>query len=465
MTRGAWSAPGRPWWRRTDERWLVIGALAVRLVFVLAWPEIDCVRDECLYLRAARRLANGQGITATNGWLWAPGYIALLALHRLVFLGEPGTIKLTQCALGAMGAVVMRRLAEPLFGRRAALVAALLWALSPTLSFFAGFLWTEGVYAPLLLLVIHRLMGHRRGRPRPGLTGLLLGGCVLLRGVTLWMIPALLVGLLVGRWRQAAAWRGALAVALGTVLAVAPYSAWATWRFGALVFSDRTAGQMMWLGNNDFPPLSFDWGLGPDDREELDAVFATGRPHCAPPDDPIVRDRCEREAAIAWIRAHPGTFLRRIPVRLAQLANPHSFLTRHLRWGRLPGIPPPLVEVLVALVAAWSLLAELGGPAAAFRFRHGPEARALLAVVVGLWLTNAAAIALTAGLSRYRVPLDPLWFPWLGALWATFRDGPDGALPGARPAPWTARRLAAAILVLAPLATLALRYLPVAWTG
>ena len=43
---------------------------------------VSCVRDECTYLRLSERILEGEGMTASNGWIWAPGYPFLLALHE-----------------------------------------------------------------------------------------------------------------------------------------------------------------------------------------------------------------------------------------------------------------------------------------------------------------------------------------------------------------------------------------------
>ena len=98
--------------------------------------------------------------------------------------------------------------------------------------------------------------------------------------------------------------------------------------------SDRTLGQMMWLGNNDFDPITFDYGSGKLSRRAFKRTTATGRKPCADRKEAIARDQCQTEAGKEWIKEHKWEFAKRMPVRVAQLVNPHSLLTRHLRWGR-----------------------------------------------------------------------------------------------------------------------------------
>ena len=64
---------------------------------------------------------------------------------------------------------------------------------------------------------------------------------------------------------------------------------------------------------------------------------------------------------VAWIKENPGEFVSRIPMRLAQLMNPHSFLTRHLRWTKWKEIQGPFRESLYYLVVLWSFIGALGG--------------------------------------------------------------------------------------------------------
>ena len=55
---------------------MLIGFL-LRIVPVMVWLPWPCVRDECTYLRLSERILDGDGMTASNGWIWAPGYPVL----------------------------------------------------------------------------------------------------------------------------------------------------------------------------------------------------------------------------------------------------------------------------------------------------------------------------------------------------------------------------------------------------
>lgn len=432
---------------------LAVGGL-LRVLPLLFWPDKPCVRDECNYLDMANALLDGRGIIGTMGWLWAPGYPAVVAAHKGL-LGVAEATHWTQLGVALLSLILLYALAEPEVGRRPARAAVWLLALSPTHIFFVGTFWSETLYTGLLLGLALAVRAARSGGLARGLVvGLILGISVLFRGVATYLLPLALLGILGGRWRAREAWAGAAAALLAAVLTVAPYSAYATHKFGGLVISDRTLGQMMWQGNNRFPPMSFDYGNGTMTDAAFDAVAATGRRHCKPSGNPVRNDSCEMKYGLAWIRDNPLEFIARMPLRVSQMLTPHSFLTRHLRWGRWIGFPQPAREALIVLVPAFSFATLLGGTL-------GLCARArgwIAAFLAGVVLYHVAAVAATCGLSRYRVPLEALWMVYAGAFWAD----PRGAL-----ATLTADRARGAVAVVLTVVTavLMLRFLPVAWPG
>ncbi len=429
-------------------------AFFLRVVPMLAWVDKPCVRDECTYEELAIALLNGEGMIGTNGWLWAPAYPALMALHGLLF-GYPASVQVTQLGVSVASVVMLYSLTEKEFGQKAARIAAWAYALNPTFVFYAGSQWSETLYSGLLLGALLALRWAREGGAARGWApGALAGACVLFRGVATYMLPIFAIALLWGRWRSRAAWAGAVACVAATVLVVAPYSAYATHKFGGLVVSDRTFGQMMWLGNNDFAPLTFDWGNGALSKRAYERVTVTGRIHCPHGKDPIAQDDCEVAAGKAWIMANPTEFLARMPDRVAQLVTPHSFLTRHLRWGRWRGLPDAVDEALVGLVVAFSFLGLLGGT-----FGLTTRGRGWYALAAGLIvLYHVAAISVLAGLSRYRVPLEPLWIVFAAAALAH----PDQALQALRD---SLPRLFATVLLCGTLLGLMLRFLPAGWSA
>ena len=181
------------------------------------------------------------------------------------------------------------------------------------------------------------------------------------------------------------------------------------------MISDRTLGQMMWLGNNDFAPITFDWGNGPLSGKAFKRHIKDGREPCGDKREPALRDKCQTQAGVEWIKDNPKEFAERVPLRIAQMLNPHSFLTRHIRWGYWLRMPRIIDESLVLINVFWNLMVMWGGTLGLIVY--GRKAREIL--IGGILVYHIAAISLLAGLTRYRVPLEPLLMLYLA--WAISR--------------------------------------------
>jgi hypothetical protein len=284
-----------------------------------------------------------------------------------------------------------------------------LYMLSPVQIFFAQSLWSETIYGFILVLCVW--LFHKRATSI--WMGLLLSCGILLRGVSLYLLP--IFGWFLWRRKQS------LILLLMTVfICVGPYSLYASRKFERLIISDRTLGQMMWLGNNDFSPMTFDWGTGAIsnfsfERSKKKDVY--GCPPRPKKKSTEIRNRwsmerqdCLVQKGQAWILDHPKEFLERIPIRLAQLSNPHSFLTRHIRTGGWRGLSEWTDEFLVLWGAGISMLVLWFGSIGLVVRRKTERGRFVLSIL----LYHVLAIAFLAGLSRYRVPLEPLLMLYAG---------------------------------------------------
>jgi len=472
------------WWKDRPLLGALLVALALRTIPLAIWgSDWMCTRDECTYIKLASRMADGQGMTGSSGWLWAPGYPAFLALHRAL-TGWASAAKGTQVVVALVNVVLLCKLGiraaalwnpSRAFQQRTGRIVAWLYAVSFPQAFFAMSLWSEVLYTMLLLIGLIALdaaapaddphvpeparfdPGDRSTRRALGLAALvggMVGLCVLFRGVATYMLPIFVAGLLWRRFRRGRAWAQALVAVAAAVIVVAPYSVYASKKFEGTVVSDRTLGQMMWLGNNDFAPLTFDYGNGSLSKRAFSRHTRPGRKHCADRKDVMARDACETDLGVAWIKANPRDFVARMPLRVAQLVTPHSLLTRHLRWGRWPGLPQWADELSIGWGALGSIFVMwVGAVGLAARGR-----RALGLVVAGILLYHVAAISLLAGLSRYRIPLEPLLMLYAAQVLAD----PRATLSIFAERRW---RLAAAVLALVALVPLVLWFLPAGWPG
>lgn len=439
----------------------MVAGLLLRAVPLAVWAyEWGCTRDECTYLKLASRMLNGEGMTTSVGWLWAPGYPTLMAIHGYLF-GWSGGIRITQILLSVAIGGLMYRLAAREGGRSAGLWAAGLYLLSPTMIFFSQSLWSECIYGGLLLLgilVFERAREHigaeqvQKGLLWAAATGALVGCCMLFRGVATYMLPLFALAFVWRRVAVGAAWGQAGLLFVCAALTVAPYSLYASNKFGERIITDRTVGQMLWLGNNDFDPITFDWGNGTLSKHAWKRHTSEGRKHCGSISAGLERDHCEADAGKQWIKDHPEEFVARMPMRVAQLLNPHSFVTRHLRWGYWRGLPQAVDEGIILWNVSWSLAVLFGGVASLCA--RGRGARSVLVSL--LLLYHVAAISVLAGLTRYRVPLEPLLMLYLaGAL-----GNPRETLATLRAERW---RIPVMLLMLAIGAPLVLWYLPAGW--
>lgn len=470
-------------WYQDNALWgAVVVGLVLRVLPHALWPGDGCVRDECTYRGLAKRFAQGKGMTQSVEWIWAPGYPAYLGLNKALF-GEAAVGAVWQVLATLVGIVFIYLLAQRTFsrrpgwpgnaaaGRRAGLWAAWLYATSAHMAWYAGRLWSEALYGVILLgglllfgaardaLSTHWKPEHtqltRRAVGAAAGVGLVVGVCVLFRGVAQYMLPIFVAGLLWGRLRRLDAWKQAAALVFTAVVVVAPYSAYATQKFDSFMLSDKTMGRMMWLGNNNMDPVTFDYGNGSLSRVGYGRALKAGRKPCAKNRrDAIKMDACQTDEAVAWIKDNPEEFVRRMPLRVAQMLNPHSLLTRHLRWGNYKGMPQWMDELIVLYQVVGSMVAMLVGMAGLTTRGRGSQGL----VIFSILLYHVAAISVLAGLSRYRVPLEPLLMVYAAGLLsdpkAAWREVQASA------GLW---RLWATLLVLAILIPLVLWFLPSGW--
>ncbi len=455
-----------PWWNDKSLVAAVVSGIVIRLLPLVLWLDWVCVRDECTYSKISRRIVDGEGMVGSAGWLWAPGYPMIVAAHRWL-TGVSGSTKVTQILAAAVCTVLLYQIVQRVYGdwdeprrRRTARIAAWMYTLSPHMIFFSISLWSEVLYGTLLLALLLTLDKARDALPtlsagwlkRAALVGVMAGICVLFRGVATYMVPIFGFTLLWGRFRSVDAWKQVAVLVAGAMLTVAPYSVHISKKFETTIISDRTLGQMMWLGNNDFSPVTFDYGNGYLSQRAFKRHTTIGRKQCAGRKAIIKRDACNTVNGKEWITANPGEFLMRMPLRVAQLLNPNSLMTRHLRWGGWRGLPQWVDELLIlaqALSSGFVLIFGSFALVARGRGGHG--------LVTGLILLyHCAAIAALAGLTRYRVPLEPLLMVYAAGLISRPRAFWDAFVADK----W---RTGLGVVVMAWVIPLVLWFLPAGW--
>lgn len=450
-------------WSRDPWLWTALGVgLLVRVLPLVVFPHFDCLRDECIYRGMANDIVAGHGLTVSNkGWLPSPGYPYLLAYMKIWF-GSVQVVKAIQIAASLACVAFLYGIGHEVADRRTARLSAFLFALNPTIAWFTNTMWIETLYIFFLLAAAVAMMqAWRDERWLPGaVSGLMMGGAILFRGVATYLPPFWVLAAVypeegdpfsLEAWTRSARrrWKPVAAFLVTTVLTVAPYSIYGSRTYGGFMVTDATVGHVLYLGNNDYPPLTFDYGNGMLTQPLYAKYLATGRRPCRRDVPPVQSSKCEVREALLWIQHHPDTFVARIPMRIAQLLNPHSFLTRHVRWGYWPGLPWLVKETIVVGIALLSAALTVLGTAAAWGRARGPYAM----MAVGTTAYTVLTIAVMYGMTRFRLPLEALWTVYL----AMFLASPRATIDALREAPWRATGL---VLTLPPLLALMAWYAP-----
>lgn len=438
----------------------LVAGLLLRVLPLVVFPQFDCLRDECIYRTMALNIIDGQGLTTSSkGWLPSPGYPYLLAVMRMIF-GSMHSVKGVQVTLSMVCIPIIYAITHEVSDKRAARIAAVLFALNPTIAWFTNTMWIETIYIFFLLAAaLAALLYHRLGTIGSAtFSGLMLGGAILFRGVATYLPPFWVLALLypdnplsLDAWTKSARerWRAVAAFFVALVLVVSPYSIYGSSRYGGWMVTDATVGHVLYLGNNDFPPLTFDYGNGMLTQPLFGRYLSTGRAPCRRDVPPVRSSKCEVQKAVQWMREHPSTFVARVPLRLAQLLNPNSFLTRHVRWGYWPGFPWWAKESLAVGIVLLSVALSLLGTASAWARGRGPYAM----MAIGTTLYTVFTIAIMYGMTRFRLPLEALWTVYLAIFLAEPRQT-IAMLQG------SSVRLMGAMLTLPPILALMCWYLP-----
>jgi 4-amino-4-deoxy-L-arabinose transferase-like glycosyltransferase len=253
--------------------------------------------DQDEYYRGAIHIMLDGSYYDDGQWL-RPPLTSIFLAGVFVFVGvDVARALLVQCVLSAATVLLFAELARSLFdSRRAGIAAALLGAGFLPYASMASQLLSETLFIFLIAAALLAFeAARRRGLPWRWLLagGLLWGLATLTRPVGLYALPLLLLWALLGAQRRFDV-RPALALLLGVVVVVAPWTARNYAVHDHLILVDTNGGTSFWLGNL----------LEPGERE-LQFVWNRTIPNLAEREDAAV------ERALANIQREPLTFLAR----------------------------------------------------------------------------------------------------------------------------------------------------------
>lgn len=376
---------------------IVVLGVAVRLAFGLGyWVDQPLTRDEREYLSLARSLRAGEGFVYdaghTDPFGRAPGYPAFLAVagggHGAP-ASVPTLVKVTQSLVGALGILLVAALAVRLAGPTAGLLAALFAAVYPPLVWISAYAFSEAIFWPLGLFVawlLDRATTAATGQARVRLALL----CGVLAGIGVLIRPALLFFLMLAAlyWMWRRHWAPLVALTIGALLVVGPWTARNYAAHGRFVLVASEGGVTFWTGNH---PLA----IGEGDMAANQAIKRDSQQLRAryPALSEEAMEPVYYREAFAWIRAHPldwltlqarKVFYTVIPIGPSYLLHSRLYVAASiLSYG---------LALACALVGLW-------------RWRDR------LRSVTGLWLLVGSALLVCLAFfpqERFRIPIiDP----------------------------------------------------------
>lgn len=237
-----------------------LAAFAVRAVFLAQWAHLPYTGALCADAwtnnQWALQILDGSLLRHT-AFYQSPLYPYFLAAFYKVFGRDPHNVLWAQALLDSCTCVIIQRVTERCFGKRAGILAGALAVLYRPFIFGAGLLTKETFvlfWAALFMLLVLRAGASGRARDH-FFCGLSAGCCVLLRTNMALLAPAALLWL----WLRAQAPRknlrgfmvgAALPMLLGLALAVLPATIHNFMASRDLVLVNYTGGFTFFLGNN-----------------------------------------------------------------------------------------------------------------------------------------------------------------------------------------------------------------------
>lgn len=377
------------WWRP----WLLVGlgAALVRLVFVLALPQMPVISDDLLYDRLAWNLATGHGYSLNPPdpyALFAPGYPLVLAGLYSLFGHSLRVVRVFQALLGAGTCLLVGLVGARIFGRRVGLIAGGLASLYPAFIFYAGLLFSETVFTFILVLLLWvwvRAIDHGKGYWSVGIVA---GLATLVRPEML-AFP-LLVWFVGGRQRfQSAIW-----VCLVMGMVILPWTVRNYVAFGRLIPVSTLGLRTVWLAS--YPGEWLEWHP---DRDPYRTVVAglSG----------VEADFVLAREGVRNIAQYPGTYLRMSAKRFGSFwigSHSNSFVA--LRPSFYQALQARTYGVFAAKLGLLGINLSLLALGAWGALRARPLRGGALAALL-LILYKAAVHTLLFATPRYHVPIMP----------------------------------------------------------
>jgi 4-amino-4-deoxy-L-arabinose transferase-like glycosyltransferase len=392
--------------------------------------EVCLLPDSRIYWGLARAIRTGAPYEYVE-WsdipqfaLRAPGYPLFLAVCQMFFGRRTLAVRLVQAALGAVSVFLVYRLTKqvafadgPGPSREtsrarictAPIFAAAIAAVHPYYILMSGFILSEAVFVPLMLVALWglALLWVEPGRP-DGVTGvrgvmvaLATGGAaglaILVRPSWALYVPVILVLWVVSRLHERRTWivaiRGALFVAVGLAAVMSPW-----WVRNISIFG-RFVPTALWMGASLYD------GLNPNATGASEMSFLFDREIW--PLDEQDKDAELTRRAVAFARAEPKRALNLGLVKLGRYWSP---------WPNAEGIFSPAMVLAGAIVEL-----PLFGLMLAGIWFHRRDLRTW-ALFAGPVLYFCAIHLVFASSMRYRIPGEMPALALAGVGWTRVKE-------------------------------------------
>ncbi len=390
---------------------LLVGLL-LRLVWIVLTPALP-TSDFYWYNRVALNLAGGSGFAYNGGYPTAyrpPAYPVFLVIIYILSNGiSPAAnsllaAKLANTFLGVLTIWLTYCLAARYFSERTALLGTAFVALLPSLILYSGLLASENLVIPLLLAsLLCADLGWQKGQTvRRSFAwmlaaGFLVGLAALTRGVFL-LLPGVW---LAWGWARRRSWRAlpapAIALVLGTTMALLPWIVRNATVFGRFMPLSTNGGVNLLIS---FNPTSRGYYVPVDNIPGYKKLAALGL-------DEFAMDQATTNLALNFVRNQPLRAVALAPLKVFHLYRDD---VSGVSWNdsnpQLP-LPPWLRICLIGVTQAYYMALLFASLAAIVRRdKVIPDSGALFLLLPILYLTIVHSIYF--GSDRYHLPILPL---------------------------------------------------------
>lgn len=375
----------------------VVVAMATRAAIHATTPLATPMSDMAEYWERGLYLFLNDSLYP-NSWRM-PGLPSALALAMAGAGPTLTAARLVNIVAGGLTVGLTYAVARRIATGRAALTAALVVALYPTLLIYTSLVATESlVIVPVLATILACSYGSLRARAA---SGVMTAVATLVRPAGIALLPATLAGAWLVRRTAGtgrSAWMvGAVVTIAGFALAMTPWWLHTARLHGRAVPLDTTGGINLLIGNSPLTTGTFKW-----------ATVVRLHNEYLPGVDTTTPDGSDRAAALALanLREAPGRFLATAPAKLAALygleGREHAYL---YSVGYLGTVSSRAVWIWSsAVLAAFPLLLIAALAGLAVRAPLPP----LLATALTFVATSTAMHLLSFGDPRFHLPFVPL---------------------------------------------------------